>query len=180
MTTMAQAFSTIRRQHGDINAWFSRVSDPEADRRIALAELIKRMAAHVSVEQSVFLPAIKKVAQLDHDLEQRLKDDYHELGKLLIRIERRKVNSPDLPKMVTQLEDKFRDHVRRFESLSDVESRLSADDLHDVADRLERAEAVILSHAHPHLLSLGPLSRLTTRLAARFDRARDRTVSNQP
>lgn len=28
--------------------------------------------------------------------------------------------------------------------------------------------------------ALGPLSRLTTRLAARFDRARDRTVQNVP
>lgn len=28
--------------------------------------------------------------------------------------------------------------------------------------------------------ALGPLSRLTTRLAARFDWARDRTVSNLP
>lgn len=177
---MAQAFSTIRRHHDDIDARLSQVSDPKADRRSALAELIKRMAAHVSVERTVFLPAVKKMAELDEDLERGLKNDYRELANLLVRIERRKVSSPDLPEMVTQLEDRFRDHVRQFEALSDIESRLTADDLHDVADRLERAESAILSHPHPHLLSLGPLSRLTTRLAARFDRARDRTVANRP
>jgi hypothetical protein len=177
---MERPVRTIQEQHEDIEAWFSRVSDPESDRRVALLELVKRVAAHVSVEQSVFLPVIRSAGATGRELERGLKRDYRRLGGLLIRIERRKANSPDLPRMVTDLEGIFRRHVQRCEALSDIEAGLPANTLEDVSARLQRAESVILSHPHPHLLSLGPLSRLTTRLAARLDWARDRTVSNLP
>jgi hypothetical protein len=177
---MERPLQTIQEQHKDIESWFARVSDPEADRRAALQEAIKRLAAHLSVEQSVFLPIIKSAGPKGRHLGRTLKRDYRRMGHLLVRIERRKVNSPDLPGMVTELEDAFRRHARLCDDLSDIEAELPQRTLEDVADRLERAETVIMSHPHPHLLSLGPLSRLTTRLAARFDRARDRTVSNLP
>jgi hypothetical protein len=46
--------------------------------------------------------------------------------------------------------------------------------------RVQRAEDVILTHSHPHLLALGPFSRLMTEVVSRFDRARDRTAPNLP
>lgn len=48
-----------------------------------------------------------------------------------------------------------------------------------MAEKITAADDMVLSHPHPHLLSLGPLATVTTRLASRFDRLRDRTVNNR-
>jgi hypothetical protein len=180
MTTMAQALSVIESQHRDIEALFEQISDPDTDHRAALGRLTTQMAAHISVEQSVFLPAIKSSEVGGRDLQKGLKRDYRRMQHLLVLIERRKIDSPDLPPLLTELKDIFQGHVRRCAALATMEKRLPPEDLENLSQRLERAEQVIISHPHPHLLSLGPLSRLTTRIAARFDRGRDRTVSNLP
>ena len=177
---MARALQIIQGQHDDIETCFARVSDPDADRRAALGDLIRQLASHVSIEHSIIYPAIVKSEIGGRDLRRRLKGDYRRLQRLLVRIERRKVDSPDLPQLVTALQTAFRRHVGRGNFWSGFEERLGTEDLEDLSNRLERAHDVMQSHPHPHLLSLGPLSRLTTRLAARFDRARDRTVTNLP
>jgi hypothetical protein len=177
---MAEPLIVIDNQHHDIEALFDQLRGPDTDHRAALGRLTTQMAAHISAEQSVFLPAIKSSGVGGRDLQQGLKRDYRRMEHLLVLIERRKIDSPDLPQFLTELEDIFQGHVRRCAALAAMEKRLPPDDLEQLTQRLERAEQVIVSHPHPHLLSLGPLSRLTTRIAARFDRGRDRTVSNLP
>ena len=99
------------------------------------------------------------------------------MSKLLVLIERRKGNSPDLPGRVTQLHDLYHGHARRFELavIPGLRHAVGNDELEDLKQRIEAAESTIMSHPHPHLLSLGPFSRVTTRLAAFVDRARDKT-----
>ena len=57
---MAEALRIIKGQHDDIEACFARVSDPDADRRAALGELIQQLASHVSLEHSIVYPAFVK------------------------------------------------------------------------------------------------------------------------
>lgn len=176
-----RALGVLDFEHEGISRLFDEVSDPEADRVEVLFDITRRLAAHISVEQSVFLPVARDREIGGPDMAEQLEQDYHEMQRLLVLIERRKVNSPDIPQLVTELKDVFEDHTRRFsESIrGGATDTLSPDELGRLRNRLENADEMILSHPHPHMLSLGPISRLTTRIAARFDKLRDLTVRNR-
>ena len=168
-------------EHEGISRLFDAVSDPDADRIEVLFDITRRMAAHISVEQSVFEPVVRERGIGGPDTADGLDEDYHEMQRLLVLIERRKVNSPDVPQMVTELKDVFERHTKRFSDTisAGATDHLTPQELEELRHRMENADEVILSHPHPHLLSLGPISRMTTRLAARIDRMRDRTVRNR-
>ena len=162
----AQDFLADR--HAELLEQFERVGEPDADRVEALGRLTQLLAAHISTEQSLVVPLLKRNGVGDRRLVRRLKSEYRRMGRLALRIERRKANSPDLPAMVTDLKDAYQRHVRRFELYVDprLRGRVGAEQLDDVEAKMESAESTIMSHPHAHLISLGPLSRLTTRMAA--------------
>ena len=168
-------------EHECIARLFDQVSEPDADRSEVLFDIIRRLTAHITVEQSVFVPVLRDRDIGSPEAAGHLGEDYHEMQRLLVLIERRKVNSPDVPDLVTELNNVFKTHVGRFvESIhADTLNTLTEQELNDLRERMENANDTVLSHPHPHLLSLGPISRLTTRLAARFDMLRDRTVRNR-
>jgi len=168
-------------EHEGISRLFDQVSDPDADRVEIIFDITRRLAAHISVEHSVFLPVARDREIGGPGTAESLEEDYHEMQRLLVLIERRKMNSPDIPELVTELKDVFGTHTRRFtESIrGEASDRLTNGELADLREQLKNADGTILSHPHPHMLSLGPISRLTTRLAARFDKMRDLTVRNR-
>jgi hemerythrin len=178
---MTDALVTLGRWHEEIGDLLDHVSDPTEDRRVVLSELISRVAAHVSAEQSLMIPAAKS-AGVDREQLVQMRRHYRAMGKALLRIERRKVDSPDMPDLVTILMDAFVAHVRLWDrAFAPALTRgLSTEERASLEEELSRAEQTILTHPHPHLLSLGPLSRMMTRLAGRFDAARDKTVPNVP
>jgi Hemerythrin HHE cation binding domain len=155
-------------RHDELREQFDRVSDPDGDRVEALGRLTQLVAAHISAEQSLVVPLLRRKGIGDRRLVRRLKSEYRRMGRLALRIERRKADSPDLPALVTDLQDAYQRHVRRFELYVDpkLRGRVEAQELEDVGERMDSAEATIMSHPHAHLISLGPLSRLTTRVAA--------------
>lgn len=178
---MTDALATLGRWHEEIDGLLSRVSATGEDRRTALSELIQQLAAHISAEQSLMLPAAKQAGVPRRDL-RRMHHHYREMGKHLLRIERRKVDSPDMPELVTALVEHFEAHVRLWDGqfAPALDDGLTPDRRAELESELEAAQTVIMTHPHPHLLSLGPVSRMMTRLAARYDAARDRTVTNLP
>jgi hypothetical protein len=113
---------------------------------------------------------------------EELKSDYDEIDRLLVLIERRKANSPDVPQLVTELKDVIEGHLSRCRSAlyPAIAVELSPEQERDLSEKLINAEEMVASHPHPHLLSLGRLSNWLTRLLARFDFLRDKTVTNQP
>jgi hypothetical protein len=162
----AQVFLASR--HAELQEQFDRVSDPDGDRIEALGRLTQLVAAHISAEQSLVIPLLKSKGIGDRRLVRRLNSDYRRMGRLALRIECRKANSPDLPALVTDLQDAYQRHVRRFELYIDpkLRGRVDVHELDDVEEKMDSAQATIMSHPHAHLISLGPLSRLTTRVAA--------------
>lgn len=167
--------------HDGISRLFDAVSDPGADRIEVLFDITRRLTAHISVEQSVFGPVVREREIGGPEEPDRLAEEYHEMQRLLVLIERRKVNSPDMPQLVTELKDVFEGHVKRFsESIRPAAlQQLGPQEVDELRRRMENADEMILSHPHPHMLSLGPVSRVTTRLAAAVDWMRDRTVRNR-
>src|SRR5579884_3303777 len=107
-----RGLGVLDHEHEGISRLFDQVSDPDADRVEVLFDINRRLAAHVSVEQSVFLPVARDKEIGGPDKAEELEHDYHEMQRLLVLIERRKFNSPDLPELVTELKDVFEAHTR--------------------------------------------------------------------
>ena len=171
----------LDRDHADIGGMFEKVGEPEANRGKVLQDLVKRISTHVAVERAELFPVVSQKGLGGPEASEALERDYKEIERLLVLIERRKLNSPDMPDLVNDLWRNFEDHGREFSNriAPALESTLSADELAELNQKMESARKVILSHPHPHMLSLGPVSRFTTRMAAVFDRIRDRTVDNR-
>ena len=118
---------------------------------------------------------------MGNGLSEELAADYERMERLLVLIERRKFNSPDIPQLVNELKDAVDDHAARSERelFPELSSRLSQTEAEELGAKVDREEDMIGTHPHPHLLSLGPLADRLTGVAARFDRLRDRTVNNR-
>lgn len=175
------ALDVIEREHAELQGLFAHVSDPQANRAEVLKQLLRRMAAHVSIERSELFPIIKdRQIGGDHGPDEQLQE-YDEIQRMLVLVERRKANSPDVPDMLNKMLHVFDRHCQQWDAviIPGLRRLLDPAELEELGERMRSAEGVIVSHPHPHLLSLGPVSRFTTRLAGLVDRLRDRTVTNK-
>jgi hypothetical protein len=170
----------LRDQHRRIAELFERVASPDEDRPAVLGVLIRELTAHIGAERAAIGPVIHDNGPGD-DISGWLGDQHDRMENLLVLIERRKFNSPDLPDLVSELKAVAGEHSERAEG--ELFPRLSADltpeEQRDLADKVAREDGIITSHPHPHLLSLGPFADVLTRMASKWDRARDRTAVNR-
>jgi hypothetical protein len=175
------AVDVLEREHRDLQALFDRVRDPEEDRAAAWREVVKQVATHVAVERTFVYPSVKRRGLGSPRLADDLRHDYKRMEHLLVLTERRKINSPDMPELVTELLDVFESHRERCTSdlVPTMRKQFSQTELDDLGEKMRGAEKMILSHPHPHLLALGPIYPWTTRIAAVWDRVRDRGVQNR-
>jgi hypothetical protein len=175
------AVDVLEREHDQLRALFDRVRDPEADRAEAWLGIVKQVATHVAVERTFVYPLVKRGTIRSPGLAEDIRRDYKRMEHLLVLTERRKINSPDMPDLVTELLHVFEVHQDRCTRalIPAMREQLVQGEFDDLGDKMRGAENVILSHPHPHLLALGPVYPWTTRIASRWDRVRDRTVRNR-
>jgi hypothetical protein len=175
------ALDVLAREHRDLQKHFALVRDPDANRAAIWLETVTLMSAHVAVERSFVYPVVKRHRLGRAHLADLLRHDYRSMEHLVVLTERRKINSPDMPELVTKLLDVFEEHLARCDSelVPALRQTLDQDQLVELGTKMQAAESIIVSHPHPHLLALGPLYRVTTRMASQWDRTRDRLVRNR-
>jgi Hemerythrin HHE cation binding domain len=175
------ALDVLAREHQELQDHFVRVRDPESDRSAIWLETVKLMSAHIAVERSFLYPVVRRRRLGGASLADLLRHDYRSMEHLVVLTERRKINSPDMPELVTKLLDVFEEHLARCDTelTPALRAALDQQELDELGTKMRAAESVIVSHPHPHLLALGPAYRLTTRFASYWDRTRDRLVRNR-
>ena len=169
-------------QHRRLAELFEDVSRPGEDRPAVLHNLLKELAAHVAAERAEVEPVVKRRSIGGDDLAGELLGDYSRIENLMVLIERRKFNSPDIPDLVTDLKDAVHEHITRSERalLPGLDTTLSVEERAELGEKVTAADTMVTTHPHPHLLSLRGISARITALLARFDWARDKTVTNLP
>jgi hypothetical protein len=177
----ASVVEVLGDQHRRVAELFERVSSPDEDRPAVLHSLLQELAAHVAAERSAVEPVVRKEDLGDGDLAKDLRQDYDRMEKLMQLIERRKFNSPDIPDLVSELKAVASEHAERAErDLFPSLGSLPADRQGEMGEKADHADQMITTHPHPHLLSLGPIADKLTAVASRWDRLRDKTVTNTP
>lgn len=180
-TNVTAIVEVLEAQNRRVAELFERVSSPDEDRPTVLNNLLKALAAQVAAERATIAPMVSDRGIGDDGLSDRLGEDYQRMESLMVKIERRKVNSPDVPDLVAELKSVVEAHAERSERelLPGLRSQLSADEQAELGERVEGENAVVTSHPHPHLLSLGGVADKLTSVASKWDGLRDRTVNNR-
>jgi hypothetical protein len=169
------AITVLRQDHAALLALFTRVSQPDEDRPAVLGQLLRSLSGHVAAEKQLVVPVLAHHSDEGKTLAHQLSDDHDAIEKLVVLIERRKVNSPDVPDLVNELLDITERHARQADEqlFPFLRGELSGAELADLGDALRSDELQLTSHPHPHLPNTGPLAKITRKAAALFDRGRD-------
>ena len=175
------AIVVLSEDHAAVQALFARVSLPDEDRPAVLGQLLRMLSAHVAAEKQLVVPILVQHSDEGKALADQLRDDHDAIEKLVILVERRKVNSPDVPDLVNELLAITKRHVRQAdeELVPFLRGQLNAAELADLGTALRSDELQLTSHPHPHLPDTGPLAKITRKAAALIDRGRDSTTDLQ-
>lgn len=154
------------------------MSSPDEDRPAVLKELLQALANHMAMEKQVLIPILEDQIEGGSMLADRMTDEHDRVERCLTLLERRKVNSPDVPALVTDLLDITDAHISGgnsavFPALRDA---LSAAELDELGAAMVSDERRRLTHSHPALPDTGPVAAVTRKVAEVVDNVRDRSA----
>jgi hemerythrin-like domain-containing protein len=172
------AVEVLQGEHRELQGLFSRVSRPDENRPEVLKELMQLMAVHLDLEKQMLLPVIRDRVEDGAAIADRLRDEHKRIEKVLTDLDRRKVNSTDVPDMVTEMLHFNDRHISESDAvvLPGLRSALSAEELEDLGQKMTSDERRHLTHPHRALPDHGPLSNATRKAAEIVDRIRDHST----
>jgi Hemerythrin HHE cation binding domain len=176
--TGGDAVEVLEGEHDRLQELFARVSSPDEDRPAVLKELMQTLANHLDLEKQLLFPALKDVVDDGSVMADRLSVEHGRAEHILTLLERRKVNSPDVPELVTELLDITDDHVA-FSAMwvfPALRQALTPAQLEDLGARMVSGDRRLLTHSHPLLPDSGPISAVTRKVAEVVDRVRDHST----
>jgi hemerythrin-like domain-containing protein len=171
------AIEVLSSEHDQLQSLFARVSSPDEDRPKVLKELLQTLTNHMAMEKQVLIPVLKARITGGDAAADQMTGEHDGVEEIVTLLERRKVNSPDVPALVTKLIDITEAHIREadstvFPALSDA---LSAGELEELGAAMVSDERSLLTHAHPALPDSGPVAAVTRKVAELVDDMRDRS-----
>jgi hypothetical protein len=172
------AVDVLTTEHDGLQTLFERVSSPDEDRPAVLKELLQALANHMAMEKQVLVPVLKDRIEGGSMLAERLTDEHDRVEHTLTLLERRKVNSPDVPALVTDLLDITDAHIHEATSavFPALCATLSATELEELGAAMVSDERRLLTHSHPALPDSGPVAAVTRKVAEMVDDLRDRSA----
>jgi hemerythrin-like domain-containing protein len=173
------AITVLTHEHQQLEELFERVSRPDEDRREVLKELMQLIAAHVAVEKQMVVPLVKdRIPIREGDLAEELKDTHNRIERILTLLERRKVNSPDVPDLVNEMLQVTEQHIAHANEalFPALRQALRVDELDDLGQRLISNERRRLTHPHPVAHDSGPVASVMHKANEAIDAIRDRSA----
>ena len=171
------AIDVIAADHEELQQLFARVSSVDEDRPKVLKELVLKLSAHVAMEKQLVIPVTDRFDD-DGGAADLLSRYHDEIEHLLVLIDRRKVNSPDMADLVNQLLDLTKSHVADVDAalLPQLRRVLTNEELLELGAVMDADERSLMTHPHPHLPTTGPLAAGARRVASLIDRGRDNSA----
>jgi hemerythrin-like domain-containing protein len=172
------AIEVLEDEHDALQTLFARVSGVDEDRHEILKRLIQTLSVHVTLEKQFLVPVVKEHAADGTTLADHLSDYHDKTGRIMTLLDRRKVNSPDVPDLVTELLELTKGHISEANTVlfPALYEALSADDLTALGTTMLSDERQILTHPHPHLPDTGPVATVSRWAASLVDRGRDNST----
>jgi hypothetical protein len=172
------AVEVLADEHEGLRNLFAQVSREDVDRPAVLRQLLHALALHVSVEKQMLVPVVKDRLPDGDDLASHLVDYHNRVERIHVTLDRRKVNSPDVPDLVNQLLHLTEDHIAEAQEtvFPELRTGLSESELADLGAAMVSDERDLLTHPHPHLPGGRSLSGIARRVAGFVDHNRDKSA----
>jgi hypothetical protein len=172
------AVDVLVAEHGELQSLFGRVSSPDEDRPAIPNQLVVKLSARVSMKKQFLIPVIKDRVVGGDEPAKGLTDYHDKVERNLVLLDRRKVNSPDVPELVTQFLDLTEGHVAEADTtlIPGLRAPLSADELGALGEAMVSDERQLLTHPHPHLPDSGPIGEAARSAASLVDGRRDEST----
>jgi hypothetical protein len=172
------ALEVLTDEHEGLQTLFRRVSGVDEDRPAVLKELLQTLSLHVSMEKQLLVPVLADRVPDGQALADGLSEYHDEVERIHVLVDRRKVNSPDVPELVTQLLDLTDAHIAEFGSAlrPALQEALSPAELTELGASMVSDERELRTHPHPHLPDSGPLAKAAHWAASVVDRGRDQST----
>ena len=169
------AVAVLLADHTELDRLFERVSEVGEDRAQVLRRLASRLSAHVAMEQELLVPMVKDNLDSGEEMADCLSSYHDAVGRLLVLIDRRKINSPDMAELMTELLELTRHHISHANVtvLPAMRRGYPPDKLNSLGQAMDSDERSLLTHPHPHLPHRGPIGTVLRKIASTVDRKRD-------
>jgi len=138
-----QATKLLSKQHRKVEAIFAKLEKMPSEPEDLLTELANDLAAHMTIEQEIFYPAVKDV---DHD---QIFESYEEHALAEVALKRLLAADPladEFKARVTALKELIEHHVKEEEEelFPEVENKLETEKLEELGKAMEeRFERVV-------------------------------------
>ena len=122
---------------------------------------MQSLANHLATEKQMLFPILKDCVQQGSVIADRLGGEHGRAEQVLTLLERRKVSSPDVPDLVTELLRITDEHVlyATVSLFPALRQGLTPAQLNDLGAQMVSDERRVLTHSHPALPDSGPSPR---------------------
>jgi hemerythrin-like domain-containing protein len=142
-------------------------------KRELVDEVTIGLVKHSVAEETQVYPLVEK--QLDEEEAQHSKEEHAEAEETMKRLERMDADDPEFDAVVAHLIQEIRHHVEHEESrmFAELRSRLSQDQLVELAGKVETVKKIAPTRAHPMTPNDATVRTVAGPVASLLDHLRD-------
>jgi hemerythrin superfamily protein len=172
---VADGIELLISDHREVEALLERATAgaPSGD---VIASVIKLLSIHDGIERVHLYPHVRDRLDDGHALSQEAIHEHGEVSRVLLELDRRKIDDTQVPELLVRLRHLVTAHVaeeeeRIFPGLRKV---MAAEEIEDLGAALEAAKPSAPTRPHPHVPMDGTSAKLVGALSAPVDRLRDK------
>jgi hemerythrin superfamily protein len=161
MTHHQDAISLLTEDHRTVEQLFADyergLQGPEAKRQV-VDQLIRELSVHAAIEEAYFYPEVRKALGEGGELVEESLHEHQEVKETLAALEDMDPADAAYDQQVAALIADVRHHVEEEEGemFPKLRAALSAEQLHDIGEKLADGKAKAPTHPHPAAPASGP------------------------
>jgi hemerythrin superfamily protein len=175
------AITSLRDDHKKVEKLFKqfeKIADGDDDtaKKKVVAEIIKELSVHASVEEQVFYPAVRKEVEEADDVVLEGLEEHHIVKWTLSELDGMSPSEERFKAKVTVLMESVRHHVEEEEGdmFPKVRAAMGRKALQELGETMDAARKSAPTHPHPKAPDEPPANLVANAGAAVADKTRDR------
>jgi hemerythrin superfamily protein len=179
MTHHQDAISLLTADHRTVEQLFADyergLQGPEAKRQV-VDQITRELSVHAAIEEAYFYPEVKKALGEGNELVDESLHEHQEVKETLTALQDMDPTDAAYDQKVAALIADVRHHVEEEEGemFPKLRSALSAEQLHDIGEKLADGKATAPTRPHPAAPASGPGAKVAGPAAGMVDRVRDK------
>jgi hemerythrin superfamily protein len=177
-----KATDLLEKQHRKVESIFAKLDsdDKKIGKRALVEELADNLAAHQTIEEKIFYPAVKKALDEEGRMQVLESFEEHALAKVgLMRLLATAVDEEPFQARVTALKELIEHHVGEEEEdlFPEVEEVIDADELVAMGAKMKTLFDATLAKGHAAVMAEDPMTKTPVAKPAKANGVKERTAA---